>query len=421
VFSWSCRQVSKDAARMFRLLGLHPGPDISVPAAASLAAIPQPEARGLLRELARDCLITEHEPGRYSFHDLLRAYAAAQAGEHETQLDRDAAAGRALDHYLHTAARASILLLPGREPLALTPQRRGTRPEQLADHRQAMEWCEAEHQVLLAAITFAAETGADRHAWQLPCAITGYLYLRGYYQERIIALGRAVAAATRLDDVLGQAMSLRALGTACTHAGDHDQARAYLERCLPLYQRLGDRVGEAWAQQSLSIVAEDQGRYADALTHSEQALRLFQAAGDEAAEAVLLCGVAWFRALLGDYQQARGFCEQSLALVARLGGTDFEYNAWDTLGYIELHLGNFAQAASHFESALALCREHGNRHGEAEILAHVGDARHAAGDLPRARQAWQQALAIYDDLQHPDAAKARAKLASTEGSGLEAG
>jgi tetratricopeptide (TPR) repeat protein/DNA-binding XRE family transcriptional regulator len=417
VFSWSCQQLSAQAARMFRLLGLHPGPDITVPAAASLAAIPQPEARRLLRELARDCLITEHAPGRHAFHDLLRAYAASQARDHETREDRDAAIGRALDHYLHTAARATHLLRPSREPLEFGPPSPGAAPEQPADHRQALDWFAAEHQALLAAVALAAETGADRHAWQLPCAMTEYLYLRGYQHERVTLLGGAVAAAARLDDTLGQAMSLRALGHAFNHTGDHDQARAYLERCLPLYQRLGNRTGEALAQQGLSQLAELQGRYADALAHGEQALRLCQGTGHEAAEAALLNNVAWYHALLGDYQQARGYCEQSLALIARLGGCDFDYNAWDTLGYIELHLGDFACAAAHFESALTLCRDRGNRYSEAEILTHIGDARHAAGERDQAWQAWQQALAIYDDIQHPDAARVRGKLAS----GTEAG
>src|SRR5450755_804820 len=75
VFSWSYQQLGPATARMFRLLGLHPGPDISVPATASLAAVDERRARRLLGELARDFLITEHAPGRYAFHDLLRAYA----------------------------------------------------------------------------------------------------------------------------------------------------------------------------------------------------------------------------------------------------------------------------------------------------------------------------------------------------------
>jgi tetratricopeptide (TPR) repeat protein len=118
-------------------------------------------------------------------------------------------------------------------------------------------------------------------------------------------------------------------------------------------------------------------------------------------------------ALVGDYQRSRALCEQSLALIAKLGRGDFEYHIWDTLGYAELHLGNFAEAAGHLETALGLCRDYGNRISEAAILTHLGDARHAAGELPRARQAWQQALDIYDDIQHPDAEKVRAKLTGT--------
>jgi transcriptional regulator with XRE-family HTH domain/tetratricopeptide (TPR) repeat protein len=414
VFSWSYRQLSPGPARMFRLLGLHPGPDISVPAAASLAAVDEPQARRLLRELARDCLITEHAPGRYAFHDLLRAYAAGQARDCDSQPDRDAATGRMLDHYLHTAAFAALLLRPGRQPVTPARPSPGTRPERPGDHRQALAWFDAEHQVLLAAVAFAAGTGADSHAWQLPCAMSVYLYRQGYPHERVTVLGTALAAAVRLDDALGQAVSLRGLGSTCASTGDYDQARAYLERCLSLYQRLGDRMGEAWVQQNLSALAEYQGRYADGLSHSERALWLFRAIGHEAGEAELLNSVAWFHALLGDYQRARDFCEQSLALTARLGGCDVECHAWDTLGYIRLHLGDFTRAAVHFEFALGLCRDYGNRYDEATILTHVGDARHAAGELPQARDAWQQALVIYDDIQHPAAGDVRAKLASAQ-------
>jgi len=412
VFSWSYEQLSADAARMFRLLGLHPGPDISVRAAASLAAVDEAQAGRLLRELARDCLITEHAPGRYTFHDLLRAYAASQARDRDSPQETDAAIGRVLDHYLHTADHGAMLLYPAREPLTLAPPHPGTRAERPADHRQALAWFEAEHQVLLAAVTLATETGADRHAWQLSWAITDYLRRRAYPHERVTIMGCALAAATRLDDALGQAVSLRGLGHACTEIGDYDQARDHLERSLPLYQRLGDRMGEAWAQHNLSVLAEVQGRYADGLTHVGHALRLVRSIGHEPGQARMLNTVAWFHALLGDYEEARACCQQSLALIATLGGCEFEDAVWDTLGYIELHLGNFAQAAEHCEFALGLCRDHGDRIAEAEILTHLGDARHAAGDLPRARQAWQQALVIYDEIYHPDAGKVREKLAS---------
>jgi tetratricopeptide (TPR) repeat protein len=414
VFSCSYRQLSTEAARMFRLLGLHPGPDISVPAAASLAASGEPQARRTLRELVRDCLITEHVPDRYAFHDLLRAYAADKARECDPEPDRDAAIGRVLDHYLHTASHSSTLLQLTIEPLALAPPRPGTCHERPAGAREALAWFDTEHQVLLAAVMLAAEIGTDSHAWQLPCAIREYLWRRGYAHERVTAMGAALAAATRLDDPLGQAMSLRGLGNAYASAGDYDQGRAHLEHCLTLYQRLDDRHGEALAQRNLQMVAEAQGRYADALGHGEQGLRLYQATGHELGQAQLLNTVAWCHALLGDYKRARGRCEQSLALIAKLGGCTFEYQVWDTLGYIELHVGDFSRAAGHFEFALGLCRDYGDRYTEAEILTHVGDARHGAGELPQARQAWRQALDIYDDMRYPGADKVRAKLTSTE-------
>ena len=226
VFSWSYQHLSERAAPMFRLLSLHPGPDISVPAAASLAAVDESEARRLLRELARDCLITEHTPGRYAFHDLLRAYAASQARDIDDQPDRDAAIGRVLDHYLHTANRAALLGRPNRELFTIAPPYPGTCPERPADRWQALAWFEAERQVLLAAVTLAAETGADRHAWQLPSAMAAYLYWRGYSRELVTVMGTALAAATRLGDALGQAMSFWGLGSAYSSTGDYDQARA---------------------------------------------------------------------------------------------------------------------------------------------------------------------------------------------------
>jgi DNA-binding SARP family transcriptional activator/tetratricopeptide (TPR) repeat protein len=413
VFSWSTRQLSDETARMFRLLGLHPGPDISVPAAASLAGIAEPDARRLLRELAGAHLITEGVPGRYAFHDLLRAYAAEQAHQTDSQDDRDAAIGRVLDHYLHTAARAVLLLDPSREPVVLAPLKPGAAAGTLADYPQAMGWFETEHQVLLAVLTVADNSGSGSHAWQLPWAMTNFLQIRGHWQERAATLRTALAAATRLGDTGGQALSARLLANACTYLGDYDQARRHIADSLTLYQRLDNRLGEAKIHQNLSLLADRQGRYADALGHSEQALRLYQAIGDKASEAYALNSLGWHHGLCGNYRQARVFCRRSITLCAETGDRWTEGNAWDSLGYAEHHLGNLAEAAACYQRALSLHRETGDRYAEADILTHLGDTRHAAGELAQARHAWQQALAIYDDIQLPDAGQVRAKLAST--------
>jgi DNA-binding SARP family transcriptional activator/tetratricopeptide (TPR) repeat protein len=413
VFSWSAQQLSPAAARMFGLLGLHPGPDISAPAAASLAGTSQPEARRMLGELTRGCLIAEHVPGRYTFHDLLRAYAAEQAHHTGSDADRHAATGRMLDHYLHTAACAADLFNPSKEPVALAPPRPGAAAGQSADHSQALAWFEAEHQVLLAAVTVADESGFDSHAWQLPWAITSFLQARGHWQEWAATQRTALAAATRLGDAAAQALCGRLLASAYTHLGDHDQALRHYAISLTLYQRLGNRLGQAKIHMNLDAQAEREGRYADALGHAEQALRLYQAIGDKASEAEALNNVGWDHGLLGDYQRARVFCRRALTLSAEADYRWTEGDAWDSLGYAEHHLGNLAEAAACYQRALSIAREHGERRLEAETLTHMGDTHHDAGELGQAREAWQQALAILEDLHHPDADQVRAKLAST--------
>jgi DNA-binding SARP family transcriptional activator/tetratricopeptide (TPR) repeat protein len=415
VFSWSYQQLSADAARMFRLLGIHPGPDISVAAAASLAAMAEADARRLLRELARAHLITEHVPGRYACHDLLRAYAAERAHHTDSDTDRREATGRLLDHYLHTAACAGYLLDRSREQVLLDPPRPGAAAEQPAGYPHALAWFEAEHRVLLAAATLAAESGFDSHAWQLPWALTCFLQLRGHWQEWAAAQRAALAAATRLGDTAAQALSGRLLANACANLRDHDQARGHYASSLALYQRLGNRLGQAKIQQGLSVIADSQGHYADALSHDEQALRLYQAIGDKVNEAGMLNDVGWGHALLGDYEQARAFCRQALTLSVETGHVWVEGNAWDSLGYVEHQLGNFAEAAACYQRALSLHRETGDRFDEADTLSHLGDTWQAAGQLAQAREAWQQALAILTDLQHPSASQVRAKLASANG------
>jgi tetratricopeptide (TPR) repeat protein/DNA-binding XRE family transcriptional regulator len=411
VFSWSYEQLSDESARMFRLLSLHSGPDISVPAAASLTGRPQLEARRLLGELARAHLIAEVAPGRYACHDLLRAYAADQARAHDSQAEREAAMGRALDHYLHTAVAAATLLNPTKDAVAPAPPQHGAAPEQPADHAQAWAWFETEHQVLIAAVSLAAASGFDRHAWQLPWAMASELHNRGHWQDRVATQRVALAAATRLGDAAAQALSGRLLAGSYATLADYEEARRHFASSLALYQRLGDRLGEAKVQNDLGVLAQFQRRYADALGHAEQALHLFEAIGDKAAHAQVLNNIGWYYGLLGDYERARAICRRSLALNAQADHRAPEGFVWDSLGYAEHHLGNLAEAADCYQRALTFYRKAGDRFQEAESLTRLGDTRQAAGELTQARHTWQQALAILEDLQHPGADQVRAKLA----------
>jgi DNA-binding SARP family transcriptional activator/tetratricopeptide (TPR) repeat protein len=407
VFSWSYRQLSAEAARMFRLLGLHPGPDISVPAAASLAAAAELQARRLLAELSRAYLVAEHVPGRYALHDLLRAYATDQARNTDSQPERAAATGRVVDHYLRTARDAAAMVHPSFGPIPLAPPSPGIAPEQFTAGQRALAWFEAEIDVLLAAMPFAVDWGLDIQAWQISLVMHPFLATRGH-NAQWTATKRMLMAASIRDDAAMVASGAR--DTAGT-LGDYQWVPEYYASLVELYQQLGNRRGQAVCLYALAAIAEYQGQYAEALSYAEQAAGLFRGIGDKAGEAELLNAAGWYHALLGDYQQARALGGQALALNARHGSRHLEGDIWNSLGYTEYHAGDFGEAVACYERALGIFRTVGDCWGEADTLSNLGDVRRAAGELPQAREAWQQALAILDDREHPDAAKVRAKLA----------
>jgi DNA-binding SARP family transcriptional activator/Flp pilus assembly protein TadD len=411
VFSWSYRALGADAARLFRLLGLHPGPDVGVPAAASLAGLPPERVRPLLAELARAQLLVEHAPGRYGSHDLLRAYAAELARRTDPEPGRRGAERRLLDHYLHTADRADRLLHPAREPVPLDPPAPGVVPESPTDHDAALAWFTAEHAALLAAVEHAAAAGWDAHAWQLASAMWTFLDRRGRWSEQAVIGRRAVAAAGRLADPAARIRTHRNLAYAWTRLGRHADAHVELRHALDLYGGSGDGLGRAHLHRHLSYVCGQQNRHADALDHARQALDLYRAADHRPGQAAMLNGLGWYHAQLGDHEQALAACAQALDLHRELGDRDGQAATLDSLGYVHHRGGRHAEAVLHYRRALELCQELGDRYGEASILRHLGGAHAAAGDTGAARDAWCRALAILDELDHPEAAEVRTALA----------
>ena len=411
VFSWSYQQLDAATARMFQLLGLHPGPGIGVPAAASLAGLPPRRARAVLAGLTRAHLLAEPAPGRFAFHDLLRAYAAERAQADEGDAERHAAVHRMLDHYLHTACPAALLIHPTSRTITLPPLQPGVEPQRLADIGQAQAWFEAERQVLMAAATQALEEGLYTHAWQIAWALGRFLDLLGHWDDWVAAEQIALTATQRLGDRAAQAFAHWQFGYARARLGDHEDARAHLERALSIYTELGDGAGAAEAHISLGVTLEEQGRDADALGHTRQALELFTAAGDRAGQALALNGIGWLDIKLGDYRHALISCGQALELFTELGYSRLEADIWDSLGLAHHHLGDHSESAACYQRALGLYREIGDRWAQAETLGHIGDTRLAAGQPDEARAAWEEALAILDDLRHPGAGQVRAKLA----------
>src|SRR5215470_17916336 len=261
VLSWSYQRLDTEHARLFRLLGLHPGPDITAAAAASLAGADLARVQRALMELARCHLVAEQVPGRFGFHDLLRAYATELVHTEDTNTERCAARQRMLDHYLHSANSANLLLKPHWEPIILAAPVPGVVAEELADHAAALAWFEAEHAVLLAAVQLAAATGHHGHAWQLPHELTEFLNRRGHWADWAATENTALVAAQRHSDRLGQAHSHSSLGRALAWLGHHNEAHDHLQQAVDLFAELGDSIGQAdsYAQLGLVLQQSDPG------------------------------------------------------------------------------------------------------------------------------------------------------------------
>jgi tetratricopeptide (TPR) repeat protein len=420
VFSWSYQQLSPDAARMYRALSIHPGPDITIGAAASLAGVVGAEARSALAELARANLITEPAAGRFAFHDLLRSYAIEKAAEdsnaHGHDDERRAATQRLLDYYLHTAAAASLRFSPFRSPLQLTGPQPGVLPAEMADKDQAMAWFDAELPVLLALIGYADANGFGTHAWQIPWTLGPYFNRRRRLQDYTATQQTALAVATRLDDPLALAHAHYLLGHVQSQTGDYETADPNFRRALDLFRELGDRGNEAVVLNGLAGMLEKQQRFTEALAIALDALRMLKAVGHWWTQATVENGVGWLYAHLGQYDKALVHCQRALSLHRESGHCGGAADTLDSLGFVYLQLGDTAQAKLHYTRAIEAYRDIAQHFGEGNSLTGLGDALLAEGDRAGAAAAWREAVTILNRLPHAQADEVRAKLRDMESS-----
>lgn len=406
VFSWSYRLLSEPAARMFRLLAVHTGPDISVAAAASLAAVSARSAGAGLSELLAASLVQEQAPGRFTVHDLLRAYASGLGDEAE----RQGGIGRVLDYYLHAARTAVGVVYPAARQITVTPPCPDVAPERLTDSRSALAWLQAEHQVLLAAIAAAADSGFDDHAWQLPAVLREYFARRGHYGDWANSQQVALAAARRLGDDTAQALALRSLGEALIPLGSWQDARSHLLNSIALYSKLGDHAGQAASHCGMAMLSESEGDYARALYHAQRGLWLYRAVDDLPGQASALNGVGWDYALLGNHQRALWCCNKALELHRDVGNRFGEAVTLDSLGFCYHQVGRHGEAIMFYRLALGAYADIDDRYQRANTLVRLGETHQASGNAAAAHGNWQQAADILDGLRHQDAVAVRARL-----------
>ncbi|HZE38382.1 MAG TPA: BTAD domain-containing putative transcriptional regulator [Stackebrandtia sp.] len=410
VFSWSYRALSPEAARLLRLLGLHPGPDLTCAAAASLVGVPPKQADHLLAELARANLLTEHVPGRYALHDLMREYAVELVSANETHAERDLAGRRLLDHYLHTGYAAAIAINPRRTDITLDEMAPAVHPEEPVDRDTAMEWFSSEREVMLAALDWASGAGYDSQVGQLVRVFAGYLERQGFWTQLIGCYQAAIAAAERLGEPIPQARAHRGLGVMYARMSRADDAYRHLARALDLYRDADHLNGQARTETSLALLREQQHRYPEALEHARRALEVRERMDDGAAYADVLNTVGWCHALLGQYELALDHAVRALAKHQEIDNPVGQAATLDTIGYAHHHLGNYAEAIDSYHKAVGASQQLGDRYHTAVSLINIGDCYEAMGDRASCHDAWREAELILDDIQHPAAQQVRDKL-----------
>ncbi|HEX4224585.1 MAG TPA: BTAD domain-containing putative transcriptional regulator [Pseudonocardiaceae bacterium] len=410
VFSWSYELLSPPAARLFRLLSLHAGPDISTAAMASLVGAPEAQTRRLVTELTRARLLVEGHPHRFSMHDLIRVYAHELAAELDTEADRVSARTRLLDFYLHTAHQANSMLGPYFIPIDLTAPEPGVAGVDLPSKQHALGWLTAEHQVLSAAVRLAAECGFGRHAWQLALIPQQFFQRQGYWHdwESITRVG--LTAAIKTDDLTGQAHTRRSLAGALHFLGRNDEALTELESTHWLFAELGYTTEHAYLHGNFGAVLAQQGRYEQAIEHYQQALRLYTEMGDRNGQAASLERIGGCLTRLGSYQQGIDFIDEAMEIYRALDNGIGQGDCWTALGDTHHLLGEYHQAADCHARAIAFFKENGDRTYEAQVLVALGDSWLAADYETAAGEAWERALAILDELRLPLANPVRTRL-----------
>ncbi|MFJ6570684.1 AfsR/SARP family transcriptional regulator [Streptomyces sp. NPDC091292] len=417
VFSWSYQALSVPAARLFSLLGLHSGPDLSVPAAAALAGLTTRDARRLLTELTRAHLLTEPFPGRYALHDLLRVYAGERVAADETPQERERAVERLLAWYLHTADAAYPLLTPRRRRISIEPPPDGCRPLEFTEQDQALAWCETERVNLVAAVHQAAGSGQPGIAWRLPAVLWGFFYLRGHLHDWLDTARTGLSAARGAHDRPGEAQGLMDTAAALRSVGRPGDAIEELHRAVAGYEELGDTDGLGMAVGNLGDACLQLDRLDEAVAYISRSMDIERASGGAWAKGISLANLGDAYQRLGRFGEAIDCLEQALVILRANDNRWVEGVSYDILGTVHGRLQHYDKAVEYYDLALKTHRDIGNRWGEGDTLSNLGDVRLEAGDPEAAHDSWRQALAIFAEFDHPDAEKVRAKLDGPHGPG----
>ncbi|MFE3250164.1 ATP-binding protein [Streptomyces sp. NPDC059209] len=394
VFAWSYRALPEQAARLFRLLGMHPGPEFALQAAAALAAAPVSRTRQLLDSLVNAHLLEQMGPDRYQFHDLLRAYATDQAHHEEPAEEREAALHRVLDWYLHSADAARSWISPDERQVTLAPPGDDVPPSAFADYDSALDWAEREHTNLLRAIRVAAGSH-DRRAWQLAVAAWTARPSSAPVGEWLAIGDMALEAARRSGDLAAEARLLTDLGRDNVRVDRLSEALECHRRALEIRRETGDPVGKATSLNLIGLVHLRRRQFTDAAERFAQAIPLFQEADSAPWAAIALSNLASAHYNAGRPAEASAVAQEALTAHRGLDNPRGEGNILRVVSCLQLEEGRPEEALLSAQQALDIALTLRDDRLEGYWLITLGDAQRSLGKYEDALTSYQRSAALH--------------------------
>jgi tetratricopeptide (TPR) repeat protein len=409
VFDASYAALPADAARMYRLLGLHPGHDFDVSVAAAAAGTNEHEGARILDLLVGANLIDEDENGRFRFHDLLRLHARSAAESTESRATLDATRHRIIDHYLQHAAAADRRLIPGRRRLGSCFQTT-TRTSVFTGDADALAWLEAELPNIVAAQRLAQSIRHYRKAWEFCEALWALFVYRKHYRVWLDTHEIGLAAARADGDPLAEARVLEQLGSAHLNLRRFQTAAEYAADAVRLERDNAHPAGEAVALEIRGVAELALGRPEVAIDAFSRSLALNESVG-------IRRGTAIMSRRLGDALHAAGRTGESLERLSRakeyFSADGDRYNLSRTLGSLGrvlLDVGRLDEAEETLHAALELSEMIGAAHQAAEVRVSLADLAARRHRPDEERRHLSAARAVYESHGAPEAAAVTARL-----------
>jgi DNA-binding SARP family transcriptional activator/tetratricopeptide (TPR) repeat protein len=370
-FTVSYQQLTPELRYLFRVLGVHPGPDIDVQLAAAIADIDTTAAERGLEDLLDAHLLLQPTIGRYRFHDLLRDHArqvAEQSGQPDAAEERRVAVARMLDYYLVNAGRAARLIEPATQHIELHVEYPPVAELPMPDQAAALEWCERERANVVAVVAFALAEGWYTHAWQLPQLFWLFFQASGHVQDWLVTAHHARQALEHVTDPRARPETLKSLGAAYFHAGRFDDALDLLSLALAGFEAIGNLDRQASTLGNLGILQRCAGNFEDAARLHRRALDLYQRAKDARGEQGSLLGegtnllnLGNVLVMLGRYEEAIDCHKAAIAVYQELGDRHTQAGAMAYLAIAYQREGRTAEAFRYYRRALRMSQESGAR------------------------------------------------------------